>query len=79
MEKLAGRNLSYSEMKLNKNTYQLYVSREPFVQEITHIVCTDDTELNIKVFTSYNKPEVFRRVKDFEFVLDKKGNLQLKK
>lgn len=25
------------------------------------------------------QPEVFRRVKDFEFVLDKKGNLQLKK
>lgn len=127
MEKLAGRNLSYYEMKLNRNTYQFhkekvedhykdapqyktiqidynldaileddcgergiyhrkeveycldYVSREPFVQEITHIVCTDDSELNIKVFTSYNKPEVFRRVKDFEFVLDKKGNLQLKK
>lgn len=127
MEKMAGRNLSYYEMKLNRNTYQFhkekvedpfkdapqyktiqisydldaileadygergiyhrkeveycldYVSREPFVQEITHIVCTDETELNIKVFTSYNKPEVFRRVKDFEFVLDKKGNLQLKK
>lgn len=120
MEKLAGRSLSYYEMKLNRNTYQFhkekvedlykdapqyktiqidydldaileedygekgiyhreeveycldYVSREPFVQEITHIVCTDDPELNIKVFTSYNKPEVFRRVKVFEFTLEKK-------
>lgn len=125
MEKMAGRNLSYYEMKLNRNTYLFhkemvedqyqdapqyktiqidydidaileedygergiyhreevkycldYVSHEPFVQEITHIVCTDDIELNIKVFTTYNKPEVFRRVKIFEFTLDEKGNIQL--
>ena len=126
MEKMAGRNLSYYEMVLNRNTYQFhkekvedqykdapqyktiqvdydleaileedygergiyhrkeveycldYVSREPFVQEITHIVCSEDPELNIKVFTTYDKPEVFRRVKVFEFILDTKNNLHLK-